>query len=87
MCIFSHFQESVLSFSLDKIMGTRKVKSSDGTQFLDMKFDSLMKPRYITLRTDQANEIANQTKQYIAMEQKFAGNLQGGNPRDVTLTR
>lgn len=68
-------------------MSTRKVKGNDGELYLDMKCGNLMKPKIITLKTNQAHEISRQIRQYITIEQRFNVGGQGDNPRDVTLTR
>ena len=68
-------------------MSTRKVKGNDGQIYLDMKCGNLMKPKIITLRTNQANEISRQIRQYISIEQKHNEKDRGDAPKDVTLSR
>jgi len=53
------------------VISTRKVKSEDGTLFLDMKCGNLMQQRITRLQTDQAHEISRLIRQYITMEQRL----------------
>lgn len=59
------------------MISTRKVKSEEGTLYLDMKCGNLMQQRITRLQTEQAHEISRLIRQYITMEQRTS-NAQGG---------
>ncbi|KAL7287664.1 hypothetical protein TKK_0018304 [Trichogramma kaykai] len=61
-------------FPYSQVISTRKVKSEEGTLYLDMKLGNLMQSRIARLQTEQAHEIARLIRQYITMEQRIAGN-------------
>ena len=55
------------------MISTRKVKTEDGTLFLDMKCGNLMQQRITRIQTEQANEIARLIRQYITIDQRIRG--------------
>ncbi|XP_023316209.1 unconventional myosin-XV isoform X2 [Trichogramma pretiosum] len=61
-------------YPYSQVISTRKVKSEEGTLYLDMKLGNLMQSRIARLQTEQAHEIARLIRQYITMEQRIAGN-------------
>jgi len=65
------FQETLTHYPFSEVISTRKVKSEDGTLFLDMKCGNLMQQRITRLQTDQAHEISRLIRQYITMEQRL----------------
>jgi len=67
----SCFQETLIHYPFSEVISTRKVKSEDGTLFLDMKCGNLMQQRITRLQTDQAHEISRLIRQYITMEQRL----------------
>lgn len=67
----SCFQETLTHYPFSEVISTRKVKSEDGTLFLDMKCGNLMQQRITRLQTDQAHEISRLIRQYITMEQRL----------------
>ncbi|OWR53479.1 hypothetical protein KGM_210814A, partial [Danaus plexippus plexippus] len=50
------------------LISTRKVRSEDGTLFLDVKCGSLLQQRVTRLQAEQAHEIARLIRQYIALQ-------------------
>ncbi|KAK6623915.1 hypothetical protein RUM44_010771 [Polyplax serrata] len=66
--------ETLLHYPFSEVISTRKVKSEDGTLFLDMKCGNLMQQRITRLQTDQAHEISRLIRQYITMQQKMVAN-------------
>nr|CAD7398937.1 unnamed protein product [Timema cristinae] len=63
--------ETLIHYTFSEVISTRKVKSEDGTLFLDMKCGNLMQQRITRLQTDQAHEISRLIRQYITMEQRL----------------
>ncbi|XP_049851037.1 unconventional myosin-XV isoform X4 [Schistocerca gregaria] len=63
--------ETLIHYPFSEVISTRKVKSEDGTLFLDMKCGNLMQQRITRLQTDQAHEISRLIRQYITMEQRL----------------
>ncbi|XP_069684999.1 unconventional myosin-XV isoform X8 [Periplaneta americana] len=63
--------ETLTHYPFSEVISTRKVKSEDGTLFLDMKCGNLMQQRITRLQTDQAHEISRLIRQYITMEQRL----------------
>ncbi|XP_063236075.1 unconventional myosin-XV [Bacillus rossius redtenbacheri] len=63
--------ETLIHYPYSEVISTRKVKSEDGTLFLDMKCGNLMQQRITRLQTDQAHEISRLIRQYITMEQRL----------------
>lgn len=51
-----------------ELISTRKVRSEDGTLFLDVKCGSLLQQRVTRLQAEQAHEIARLVRQYVALE-------------------
>ncbi|KAL4710291.1 hypothetical protein ACJJTC_011545 [Scirpophaga incertulas] len=50
------------------LISTRKVRSEDGTLFLDVKCGSLLQQRVTRLQAEQAHEIARLVRQYVALQ-------------------
>ncbi|GBP29217.1 Unconventional myosin-XV [Eumeta japonica] len=55
-----------------ELISTRKVRSEDGTLFLDVKCGSLLQQRVTRLQAEQAHEIARLVRQYIALQRDQA---------------
>ncbi|CAF4869794.1 unnamed protein product [Pieris macdunnoughi] len=53
-----------------ELISTRKVRSEDGTLFLDVKCGSLLQQRVTRLQAEQAHEIARLIRQYIALQRE-----------------
>uniref|UniRef100_A0A2A4K5C9 Unconventional myosin-XV n=1 Tax=Heliothis virescens TaxID=7102 RepID=A0A2A4K5C9_HELVI len=51
-----------------ELISTRKVRSEDGTLFLDVKCGSLLQQRVTRLQAEQAHEVARLVRQYIALQ-------------------
>ncbi|XP_076680726.1 unconventional myosin 10A isoform X1 [Andrena cerasifolii] len=68
--------ETLHHYPYSEVISTRKVKSEEGTLYLDMKCGNLMQQRITRLQTEQAHEISRLIRQYITMEQR-ASNTQG----------
>ncbi|XP_049869603.1 unconventional myosin-XV [Pectinophora gossypiella] len=51
-----------------ELISTRKVRSEDGTLFLDVKCGSLLQQRVTRLQAEQAHEIARLVRQYVALQ-------------------
>lgn len=79
--------ESVWMYPFSEVISTRKVRAEDGTLFLDMKCGNLMVQKITRIQTDQAHEISRLVRQYINIQQSHQGNVHGGAPQDVTLSR
>lgn len=60
--------ESVHKYPFNEVISTRKVRSEDGSLYLDLKCGNLMKRTIIRIQTDQAHEISRLTRQYIDIE-------------------
>ncbi|XP_058797715.1 unconventional myosin-XV [Phymastichus coffea] len=71
--------ETLYHYPYSEVISTRKVKSEEGTLYLDMKCGNLMQQRITRLQTEQAHEISRLIRQYITMEQRTTGN-QGAAP-------
>ncbi|XP_076234476.1 unconventional myosin 10A [Calliopsis andreniformis] len=67
--------ETLHHYPYSEVISTRKVKSEEGTLYLDMKCGNLMQQRITRLQTEQAHEISRLIRQYITMEQR-ASNTQ-----------
>jgi len=74
--LVSRVQETLYHYPYSEVISTRKVKSEEGTLYLDMKCGNLMQQRITRLQTEQAHEISRLIRQYITMEQR-ASNTQG----------
>ncbi|EGI59287.1 Myosin-XV, partial [Acromyrmex echinatior] len=61
--------ETLYHYPYSEVISTRKVKSEEGTLYLDMKCGNLMQQRITRLQTEQAHEISRLIRQYITMEQ------------------
>ncbi|XP_012225060.2 unconventional myosin-XV isoform X1 [Linepithema humile] len=70
--------ETLYHYPYSEVISTRKVKSEEGTLYLDMKCGNLMQQRITRLQTEQAHEISRLIRQYITMEQR-ASNTQGAS--------
>ncbi|XP_014481805.1 PREDICTED: unconventional myosin-XV isoform X1 [Dinoponera quadriceps] len=68
--------ETLYHYPYSEVISTRKVKSEEGTLYLDMKCGNLMQQRITRLQTEQAHEISRLIRQYITMEQRTS-NAQG----------
>ncbi|XP_066584309.1 unconventional myosin-XV [Prorops nasuta] len=68
--------ETLHQYPYSEVISTRKVKSEEGTLYLDMKCGNLMQQRITRLQTEQAHEISRLIRQYITMEQRTT-NAQG----------
>ncbi|XP_023287831.1 unconventional myosin-XV-like, partial [Orussus abietinus] len=62
--------ETLYHYPYSEVISTRKVKSEEGTLYLDMKCGNLMQQRITRLQTEQAHEISRLIRQYITMEQR-----------------
>ncbi|KAG5317858.1 MYO15 protein, partial [Pseudoatta argentina] len=69
--------ETLYHYPYSEVISTRKVKSEEGTLYLDMKCGNLMQQRITRLQTEQAHEISRLIRQYITMEQRTS-NAQNG---------
>ncbi|XP_018045561.1 PREDICTED: unconventional myosin-XV isoform X1 [Atta colombica] len=69
--------ETLYHYPYSEVISTRKVKSEEGTLYLDMKCGNLMQQRITRLQTEQAHEISRLIRQYITMEQRTS-NAQSG---------
>lgn len=74
--------ETLMHYPYSEVISTRKVKSEEGTLYLDMKYGNLMQSDITRLQTDQAHEMSRLIRQYITMEQRSVGNQnsRGGAP-------
>ncbi|XP_046586212.1 unconventional myosin-XV isoform X1 [Neodiprion lecontei] len=70
--------ETLYHYPYSEVISTRKVKSEEGTLYLDMKCGNLMQQRITRLQTEQAHEISRLIRQYITMEQRMT-NAQGAS--------
>lgn len=68
--------ETVHKYPFNEVVSTRKVRSEDGTLFLDMKCGNLMKRTIIRIQTDQAHEISRLIRQYIDIEMLQTNKIQ-----------
>ncbi|XP_043281933.1 unconventional myosin-XV isoform X2 [Venturia canescens] len=66
--------ETLYHYPYSEVISTRKVKSEEGTLYLDMKCGNLMQQRITRLQTEQAHEISRLIRQYITMEQRTSNN-------------
>ncbi|KPI93119.1 Myosin-XV [Papilio xuthus] len=55
-----------------ELISTRKVRSEDGTLFLDVKCGSLLQQRVTRLQAEQAHEVARLVRQYVALQRDTA---------------
>ncbi|XP_016845570.1 unconventional myosin-XV isoform X2 [Nasonia vitripennis] len=76
--------ETLYHYPYSEVISTRKVKSEEGTLYLDMKCGNLMQQRITRLQTEQAHEISRLIRQYITMEQRSTNN-QGVPPIGFTM--
>ncbi|XP_044008895.1 unconventional myosin-XV [Aphidius gifuensis] len=65
-------------YAYSEVISTRKVKSEEGSLYLDMKCGNLMQQRITRLQTEQAHEISRLIRQYITMEQRTTNNQATG---------
>lgn len=65
-------------YPYSEVISTRKVKSEEGSLYLDMKCGNLMQQRITRLQTEQAHEISRLIRQYITMEQRTTNNQTAG---------
>ena len=63
---------SIFSYALQDVVSTRKVRSHDGRQFLDIKFGNLMVQRIIRCETPQNHEIGPIIRQYVKFHMQSA---------------
>ncbi|XP_076621995.1 unconventional myosin 10A isoform X4 [Colletes latitarsis] len=70
--------ETLHHYPYSEVISTRKVKSEEGTLYLDMKCGNLMQQRITRLQTEQAHEISRLIRQYITMEQRATNNQGAG---------
>lgn len=70
--------ETLYHYPYSEVISTRKVKSEEGTLYLDMKCGNLMQQRITRLQTEQAHEISRLIRQYITMEQITTNSQTGG---------
>lgn len=68
--VICFYQETLYHYPYSEVISTRKVKSEEGTLYLDMKCGNLMQQRITRLQTEQAHEISRLIRQYITMEQR-----------------
>ena len=59
------------------MISTRKVKTEEGTLFLDMKYGNLMQQKVVRIQSDNAHEISRLIRQYISIEQKHQPSQRG----------
>ncbi|XP_050682960.1 unconventional myosin-XV [Leptidea sinapis] len=65
-----HTHETDTHWPHADLISTRKVRSEDGTLFLDVKCGSLLQQRVSRLQAEQAHEIARLIRQYIALQRE-----------------
>ncbi|KAK0170258.1 hypothetical protein PV328_010838 [Microctonus aethiopoides] len=70
--------ETMYHYPYSEVISTRKVKSEEGSLYLDMKCGNLMQQRITRLQTEQAHEISRLIRQYITMEQRTTNNQTAG---------
>ncbi|KAK2585067.1 hypothetical protein KPH14_008583 [Odynerus spinipes] len=70
--------ETLYHYPYSEVISTRKVKSEEGTLYLDMKCGNLMQQRITRLQTEQAHEISRLIRQYITMEQRTTNSQAAG---------
>ena len=63
---------SIFSYALQDVVSTRKIRSHDGRQFLDIKFGNLMLQRIIRCETPQNHEIGPIVRQYVKFHMESA---------------
>ncbi|KAH9517053.1 hypothetical protein DERF_007753 [Dermatophagoides farinae] len=83
--------EKVWRHPFSEVISTRKVRSEDGTLYLDMKCGNLMVQKITRIQTDQAHEISRLISQYIEIEQHFKSGRSSsqqinGNQEDKSLS-
>ncbi|XP_037094410.1 unconventional myosin-XV-like isoform X2 [Pollicipes pollicipes] len=62
--------ETLARYPFSEVISTRKVKTEEGTLFLDMKYGNLMQQKVVRIQSDNAHEISRLIRQYISIEQK-----------------
>ncbi|XP_026670463.1 unconventional myosin-XV [Ceratina calcarata] len=77
--------ETLYHYLYSEVISTRKVKSEEGTLYLDMKCGNLMQQRITRLQTEQAHEISRLIRQYITMEQRASNAQVAGVGYDAFL--
>ncbi|CAH0564416.1 unnamed protein product [Brassicogethes aeneus] len=68
--------ETLQHWPFAEVISTRKVRSEDGSLFLDMKCGNLLQQRVTRLQTEQAHEISRLVRQYINLEQSHSSRNQ-----------
>uniref|UniRef100_A0A0N5AY33 MyTH4 domain-containing protein n=1 Tax=Syphacia muris TaxID=451379 RepID=A0A0N5AY33_9BILA len=71
--------QSIPDIPLTQILTTNKYETESGS-FLDIKVGKLLDKRTLTLETDKGNEISRLMGQYIYVDSKNRGYIDGGNP-------
>lgn len=66
-------------YPYSEVISTRKVRSEDGTLYLDLKCGNLMHKTITRIQTDQAHEISRLIKQYIDIEQSHRNGCHKNN--------
>lgn len=66
--LHTHTHETDTHWPYAELISTRKVRSEDGTLFLDVKCGSLLQQRVTRLQAEQAHEVARLVRQYIALQ-------------------
>ncbi|KAF0289480.1 Unconventional myosin-XV [Amphibalanus amphitrite] len=69
--------ETLARYPFSEVISTRKVKTEEGTLFLDMKYGNLMQQKVVSIQSDNAHEISRLIRQYISIEQKHQPSQRG----------
>lgn len=55
---FLYFQETILQYSFSEVLSTRRYRSDNGDNFLDMKLGNLMVQKIVRIETNQVRKIS-----------------------------
>ncbi|XP_063618998.1 unconventional myosin-XV [Cydia splendana] len=64
----AHTHDTDTHWPYADLISTRKVRSEDGTLFLDVKCGSLLQQRVTRLQAEQAHEVARLVRQYVQLQ-------------------
>lgn len=62
--------ETLLTFSFNEIISTRRYRGENNSQFVDLKYGNLMQHKVMRIESDQGNEITTLIGQYINLFKK-----------------
>jgi myosin XV len=62
--------ETILTFSFNEIISTRRYRGENNSQFVDLKYGNLMQYKVIRIESDQGNEMTTLIGQYINLLKK-----------------